>query len=93
MRRSQPSERVPISRAVATPGRLSRRALTAARDRLHRTTPARRIRGERSALTFLEEVGFAFLFDNFGTGLPFLWAAICGRRDRKSTRLNSSHRL
>jgi hypothetical protein len=26
-------------------------------------------------------VGFAFLFDNFGTGLPFLWAAICGRRE------------
>ncbi len=61
--------------------RLSRRTLAAAKDRLHRTTPTRRIRGERSALGFLEEVGFAFLFDNFGTGLPFLWAAVVGRRD------------
>jgi len=61
--------------------RLSRRTLAAAKDRLHRTTGTRRIRGERSALGFLEEVGFAFLFDNFGTGLPFLWAAVVGRRD------------
>lgn len=59
---------------------LSRRLLLAARERLHRTTPARRVRGDRSALAFLKAVGFAFLFDNFGTGLPFLWAAICGRR-------------
>jgi len=81
VRRIHPGERVPIGRAFATPGRLGRRALAAARDRLHRTTLARRIRGERSALAFLEEVGFAFLFDNFGTGLPFLWAAVSGRRD------------
>lgn len=58
----------------------SRRLLLAARDRLHRTTPAYRVRGERSALAFVKAVGFAFLFDNFGTGLPFLWAAVCGRR-------------
>lgn len=60
---------------------LSRRLLLAARDRLHWTTPARRVRGERSALAFLEAVGFAFLFDSFGTGLPFLSAAVCGRRE------------
>ncbi|MBI2080873.1 MAG: hypothetical protein HYT86_03970 [candidate division NC10 bacterium] len=60
---------------------LSPRLLQAARDRLHRTTPARRVRGEHSALAFLKAVGFAFLFDNFGTGLPFLWAAVCGRRE------------
>jgi len=61
--------------------RPTRRALTAARDRLHRVSSAGRVRGERSALAFVEGVGFAFLFDNFGTGLPFLWAAVCGRRD------------
>ena len=81
MRRTRPRERVLVVRGSPAPERLSRRALAAARDRLHRTTPALRIRGERSALTFLEAVGFAFLFDNFGTGLPFLWAAVCGRRD------------
>ncbi len=81
MRRTRPDERVLAVRGSPAPELPSRRALAAARDRLHRTTPARRIRGERSALAFLEAVGFAFLFDNFGTGLPFLWAAVSGRRD------------
>lgn len=81
MRRIRPGEQVPVVGRYPAREHLRRRALAAARDRLHRVTPELRIRGERSALAFLEAVGFAFLFDNFGTGLPFLWAAVCGRRD------------
>lgn len=81
MKALRPDTRGPAPGPDPAAPRLTRRALAAARDRLHRVTPARRVRGERSALTFLEEVGVAFLFDNFGTGLPFLWAAISGRRD------------
>ncbi|HEU5393451.1 MAG TPA: hypothetical protein VFV36_01485, partial [Candidatus Methylomirabilis sp.] len=81
MRRVRPGKRAPAAGPGQAVRRPTRRALMAARDRLHRVTPARRVRSERSALAFVEGVGFAFLFDNFGTGLPFLWAAVCGRRD------------
>ena len=42
---------------------------------------ARRVRGERDALAFVEEVGLCSTFYRFPDGLACLWEAVVGRRD------------
>jgi len=59
---------------------LSRRHLEALRDHTFHRLPKRRVRGERSALRFLRQVGFCFTFSTFGYAVPCLWVAVCGRR-------------
>lgn len=50
------------------------------RDRTFRREPARRVRGEKTALAFVTEVGFCFTLSDFGLPVPCLWVACCGRR-------------
>jgi hypothetical protein len=54
--------------------------LEAYRDRTLRRTPARRVRGERSALAFVDAVGFCFTLSDFGLPVASLYVAVCGRR-------------
>jgi hypothetical protein len=56
-------------------------ALQAYRDRRFRRTPSRRVTGHRSALEFVETVGFCSTFYRFPEGVPCLWEAVAGRRD------------
>ena len=46
-----------------------------------RRVPARRVRRERDALAFVEEVGICSTFYRFPEGLACLWEAVVGRRD------------
>jgi hypothetical protein len=55
--------------------------LERARDRAFRRVAARRVRGERDALAFVEEVGLCSTFYRFPEGLACLWEAVVGRRD------------
>jgi hypothetical protein len=55
-------------------------ALEAYRDFVFRRVQARRLRGERAALRFIEEVGFCTAF-SAGLGLPCLREAIAGQRE------------
>ncbi len=50
------------------------------RDRTFRRLPERRVRGEKSALRFVNEVGFCFTLSDFGLPVPSLYGAVCGRR-------------
>lgn len=50
------------------------------RDVTFRRTSTRRVRGETSALRFIEEVGFCTAFSR-RVNIPCLWVAVCGRRD------------
>ena len=50
------------------------------RERTFRRTPERSVRGERSALRFVDEVGFCFTLSDFGLPVPSLYVAVCGRR-------------
>ena len=50
------------------------------RDRTFHRLPERRVRGERSALRFVNEVGFSFTLSDFGLPVPSLYVAVCGRR-------------
>jgi Winged helix DNA-binding domain len=59
---------------------MARRDVEAWRDRTFRRLPERRVRGERSALRFVEEVGFCFTLSDFGLPVPSLYVAVCGRR-------------
>lgn len=59
----------------------TRQALERARDRAFRRVPARRVRGERTALALVEEVGVCSTFYRFPEGLACLWEAVAGRRD------------
>ena len=49
------------------------------RDRRFRRAPALRVRGERSALAFVEAVGFCSTFYRFPEGVACLWEAVAGR--------------
>ena len=70
---------------MATPSAASppvaRDALERARDVAFRRVPGRRVRGERDALAFVEEVGICSTFYRFPDGLACLWEAVVGRRD------------
>jgi hypothetical protein len=66
-------------RGVPT-GVRDRRAVEAWRDRTFRRLPHLAVRGERSALRFLADVGFCFTLSDFGLPVASLHGAICGRR-------------
>ncbi len=51
------------------------------RDRRFRRLPHLRVRGERTALLFVNDVGFCSTFARFPEGVPCLWEAVAGRRD------------
>jgi hypothetical protein len=59
---------------------LTRAALESLRDRAFHRLPHLRVRTEKHALRFIEEVGFCFTFRTFGHILPCLYVAVCGRR-------------
>lgn len=54
-------------------------ALGRLRDRRFRRRPALRVRGERTALAFVEEVGLCSTFYRFPDGVACLWEAVVGR--------------
>ncbi len=54
-------------------------ALAGRRRRHFRQAPARRVRSDRSALAFVEEVGICSTFYVFPEGLACLWEAVVGR--------------
>ncbi len=56
------------------------------RDQTFRRVPRLRVRGERSALAFINEVGFCSTFHRVREPLPCLWVAVCGRRDPRFPR-------
>ncbi|HZY30985.1 MAG TPA: crosslink repair DNA glycosylase YcaQ family protein [Candidatus Methylomirabilis sp.] len=60
---------------------LTREALERLRDKTFRRIPRLRVRGERSALSFITEVGFCSTFHRVREPLPCLWVAVCGRRN------------
>jgi hypothetical protein len=51
------------------------------RDRRFCRRPRLRVHNERTALQFIEDVGFCLVFTNRTQQLPCLWVAVCGRRD------------
>ena len=51
------------------------------RDRRFRRLPRLRVRGARTALQFVNDVGFCSTFARFPEGVPCLWEAVAGRRD------------
>src|SRR5207249_362644 len=53
-------------------------ALERLRDRAFRRLPSRRVRSERAALGFVEEVGFCSTFYRFPDGVACLWEAVVG---------------
>jgi hypothetical protein len=53
--------------------------LEARRDRRFRRTTALRVRSERQALGFVDDVGFCSTFYCFPEGVPCLWEAVAGR--------------
>ena len=59
----------------------TRQAIEAWRDRSFRRLPALRVRGERSALQFVNAVGFCFTLSHFGLPVASLYVAVCGRRN------------
>jgi len=59
---------------------MTRQVLERLRDHTFRRLPRLRVRGERSALAFVNEVGFCSTFHRFREPLPCLWVAVCGRR-------------
>jgi hypothetical protein len=56
-------------------------ALEKQRDHSFRRLPGLRVHDERTALQFVEDVGFCLVFTNRTQQLPCLWVAVCGRRD------------
>ena len=56
------------------------------RDRTFRRLPANRVRGERSALAFVNDVGWCFTLSDFGLPVPSLYVAVCGRRHPRRPR-------
>src|SRR5262245_25342779 len=70
---------------MAAPGAATRMPvredLDRARDRAFRRVAARRVRGERDALAFVDEVGVCSTFYRFPEGVACLWEAVVGRRD------------
>jgi hypothetical protein len=51
------------------------------RDRRFRRLPHVRVHNARTALQFVDDVGFCLAFTNRTQQLPCLWVAVCGRRD------------
>jgi hypothetical protein len=51
------------------------------RDRAFRRLPALRVRSERAALAFVEEVGLCSTFYRFPEGVGCLWEAVVGREN------------
>ena len=64
----------------------TRAELEAWRDRTFRRIPSRRVRGERSALAFVNDAGFCFTLSDFGLPVPSLYTAVCGRRHPRRPR-------
>jgi hypothetical protein len=64
-----------LSRPIAT-----RQEVEAWRDRAFRRLPQLRVRGEKTALQFVNEVGFCFTLSDFGLPVASLYVAVCGRR-------------
>jgi len=65
---------------MAASSALTRGNLERLRDRTFRRLPRLRVRGERTALAFIEQVGFCSTFHRLRAPLPCLWEAVCGRR-------------
>ncbi len=59
--------------------------LIARRNHIYRRSADRRVRREHEALTFINEVGFCFLFSSEGSELPTLYEAILGQPSQWST--------
>jgi hypothetical protein len=59
---------------------LTRHAVEGWRDRAFRRLPHLKVRGERTALTFVNEIGFCFTLSDFGLPVASLYTAVCGRR-------------
>jgi hypothetical protein len=51
------------------------------RDQRLRRLRRLRVHNERTALQFVDDVGFCLVFTNRAQELPCLWVAVCGRRD------------
>jgi hypothetical protein len=68
-------------RRAGEAGRLDGPSLERERDRRFRRLPALKVRNERSALAFVEDVGFCSTFYRFREGVPCLWEAVAGRRN------------
>jgi len=66
---------------AATRRALDREDLERARDLAFRRIAARRVKSERDALAFVQEVGVCSTFYRFPEGLACLWEAVVGRRD------------
>ena len=64
----------------------SRKDVEAWRDRSFRRLPVNRVRGERSALAFVNDVGWCFTLSDFGLPVPSLYVAVCGRRHPRRPR-------
>lgn len=69
-----------MSPEKARPPVATRQEVEAWRDRMFRRLPALRVRGEKSALKFVNEVGFCFTLSDFGLPVASLYIAVCGRR-------------
>jgi len=69
-------------KVIAPSATLGLDALERHRDHHFRRTPKRRVAGEKSALAFINEVGFCTGF-SAGLGLPCLREAIAGEREPK----------
>jgi hypothetical protein len=59
----------------------TRHAVEAWRDRTFRRLAPLRVRGERSALRFVNAVGFCFTLSHFDLPVASLYVAVCGRRN------------
>ncbi len=59
---------------------VTRQEVEAWRDRTFRRLPHLRVRGERSALRFVNDVGFCFTLSHFDLPVASLYVAVCGRR-------------
>ena len=70
--------RVGVMSPAWTPN-LTAGSLERLRDRNFHRVPALRIRGERSALSFVNAVGFCSTFYRFPEGVACLWEAVAGR--------------
>jgi hypothetical protein len=53
---------------------------------MFRRLAAGKVRGERSALRFVEDVGFCFTLSHFGLPVASLYVAVCGRRHPRRPR-------
>jgi len=58
----------------------TRREVEAWRDRTFRRLAHLRVRGEKTALRFVDAVGFCFTLSDFGLPVASLYVAVCGRR-------------